>query len=695
MKHILPTYRSYFKMLLALTCTLGMSLEMLHSFPYPYPMPPPATSPVDDGAADRARLAREKEEAEKKAAAAAAKKAKETVDSAGNLPSINNATREGSKATAGAVQTGLKGKMKFVSMIHLAKNPSSPENRIAELDVELKKSREKIDRLTSEYESLGRDLDQEGDVPLDGLDKEIKISVYNDVRSKLIKASEEYGELDGEKSDLQNQTQKKETGKKLKSEQKKLNKKKAKLEKKKKKQQAELDGVDKDLDRLNKKGPPESEIGKAVHEGQIKDLERKQRNIGKDLKKIEGEIKGVDGKLNEIGGQLKNISSTLPANRPEPSPSLVRYFQFMGDLHVDYRVALGMSEGREETIDLTEWMAASYLDTSAGHPFAMIVGPSILASGASEITVVVPSGEISSGKDVAVEAAPVSALPADWEIFISGSFSRYDQNSLSGAINGFQSDTWTGTLGLEYQIDPSLMVGIAYSYAETDTTVDGGQGDIDLSGSVVSAYVVKNWNALSSGLLYSYGSYQNDVTRSTGIGSPAQGSPDSDSNTISWMLDYALVRSENLVMGPSVALDYGEGGVDGYRERGAGAGNLNVAGTSYETMISSIGWEIDYAKPTDYGQLICNVYAGWEHEYMPEDSPLTASLATTPAGLARGISPGITANGAHPGTDWLGLGVNVQLLTTGGWNVSVGYYGQLLRQDASSHTAMFGFSKSF
>ncbi|NOX98687.1 MAG: autotransporter outer membrane beta-barrel domain-containing protein, partial [Verrucomicrobia bacterium] len=303
-------------------------------------------------------------------------------------------------------------------------------------------------------------------------------------------------------------------------------------------------------------------------------------------------------------------------------------------------------------------------------------------------------GEIASGKDVAVEAAPVNTLPDNWEFFITGSFGRYDQDRLTGALDGFQSDTWTTTLGLEYRIDPSLMVGIAYSYAETDTTVGGGQGDIDLTGSVISVYAVKSWDALSSGLLYSYGSYENDVSRSTGIGN-SQGNADSDSNTISWMLDYALVRSENLVMGPSLDLDYGEGSIDGYRERGTGARNLSVAETSYQTMISSIGWEINYVKPTDYGLLACNLYAGWEHEYMPEDSPLTASLATTPAGLARGISPGITANGAHPGTDWLGLGVNVRLLTSGGWNCSVGYYGQVLRQSASSHIGTIGFSKSF
>ena len=80
---------------------------------------------------------------------------------------------------------------------------------------------------------------------------------------------------------------------------------------------------------------------------------------------------------------------------------------------------------------------------------------------------------------------------------------------------------------------------------------------------------------------------------------------------------------------------------------------------------------------------------------MPEDSPLSASLVTTPAGLARGVSPGVTANGAHPGTDWLGLGVSVDLLTWSNWDFSVGYYGQLFRENASTHIGMIGLSRQF
>ncbi|NOX99052.1 MAG: hypothetical protein GXP30_04845, partial [Verrucomicrobia bacterium] len=316
-----------------------------------------------------------------------------TVDSAENLPAINNATREGLKATAGTVQRGLK-------------------NRINYFDYYLRIHDERI-KVSPNHDSLRPTSTAESED-----------SAPEKTRKELLK------------------------------ERKKLKKKKAKLEKKRKKLQADLDRTTTELEELEKQPVPDTEIGRIIHDGKLVNLRRKKGNLEKDLKKIDADIEKIDKRLKAIEGELKNpdLTSTYSERRPDPSPSLVRYFQFMGDLHVDYRVALGMAEGREQTIDLAEWMAASYLDTSAGHPFAMIMGPSILASGVSEITVTVPSGEIASGKDVAVEAAPANMLPDNWEFFITGSFGRYDQDRLTGALDGFQSDTWTTTLGLEYRI---------------------------------------------------------------------------------------------------------------------------------------------------------------------------------------------------------------------------------------------------
>jgi len=381
--------------------------------------------------------------------------------------------------------------------------------------------------------------------------------------------------------------------------------------------------------------------------------------------------------------------------------SLLRYLDFVSDENMSYKVALGLAEPEERTVEVNMVDTLSSQrgqnlngqSLSGGLPYAMMGVPLMpMAGGAATVKIIEAAP---SGKTVIDDSKAVIENEAwnRWELFVAGDFSFYDQDQLTDLMQGFDTNTYAGSVGLEYRALDWLNLGLAWSYLESDTHISGNLGDIDLEGNLISGYATAFWRQYWADILYTYGTFNNDLRRNTGFGSSARGDTDSDSHNIRLNFGRNFNIGSDVVTGPIAAVRYSMGGIDPYSETGGGTAAVDYDGTDFESMISRLGWQATHFRSTSWGRLVSQAHLAWEHEYMPENGTVGASLQTSPFALVTGSSArrvgGFSAkdNGAHPGTDWLSAGVGLRFELSNGVSVNADYEGVFFRSNAAQHYA--------
>jgi len=390
--------------------------------------------------------------------------------------------------------------------------------------------------------------------------------------------------------------------------------------------------------------------------------------------------------LSQAGGGSQGASY-----RPSDTQALNKILAMTGGMNMDHRVALGLREGTETTYhtERSLWVG-SVMGMAGGH--VTVPGDEVRAVVAAPLDAKNPL----EGKDVITEGDN-SRL----EIYTAGDFNAYSQDKLNKLIRGFDTDTYAGTAGLEYRILPWLMAGAGWSYVTSDTELDKNLGGIDLDGQILQAYTSAVWNRFFADAKYSYGGFDHETSRNTLMGSTAEGETNSWVHNFVLNLGYTMPVRRNLVTGPIASLHYATGGVSGYSETGGGAGNVAYSSADIESMLMHLGWQVSARHELPKAVLLGQLHAGWEKEFMPQSDTISASLVNSPFTLVQGGSRttfgsfDASASSAHPGTDWLSLGGAIRLEFINGWNSSLNYGTQLLRDDAINHHVSLKVSRDF
>jgi uncharacterized protein YhjY with autotransporter beta-barrel domain len=409
---------------------------------------------------------------------------------------------------------------------------------------------------------------------------------------------------------------------------------------------------------------------------------------------------------NAASGAIRDLNSRLFRARTQGASggdsfastmdsSTVRYLNFAANQNIDYRVALGLRDGVEVEYQHDSMaLGDTFWATS---PFALSGGPVILAAApifTTKAVIAAPAGASSGGKETFDDKVAIEN-PAykRFETFAEFDYGFYDQDSLTNLVRGFDSDTYAGSAGLEYRLFPWLHVGAAFTYLQSDTELSSNLGGVDLDGTMLSGYFTAFWKQLYLDVLYSYGDFNNEVSRNTLLGRTAQGDTDSYAHNIDINLGHNYALSDQITAGPYAGFNYSTGGIDAYTETGGGTANVAYGADDYESMIGRLGWQVSYATDTPVGKVIVQGRANWAHQFMPEADTIQASLATSPFILVNGSSAhrvgGFAAesDSAHAGQDWLELGAGLRLDLDESWNVQLDYEGQFARNNASAHFA--------
>jgi len=382
-----------------------------------------------------------------------------------------------------------------------------------------------------------------------------------------------------------------------------------------------------------------------------------------------GAIRDLNSRLFRArsGGEVGPASQFAGAS----GGTMVRYLDFASKQGLDY----------EETITLGDGVAVSVHNT-------LLTGGAIMAVGPDGKAVVSDPGI--DPKGVVPPLAPAYAYNR-FQVFSEFDYGFYDQDNLTELVRGFESDTYSGSVGAEFRVAPWLHIGGAFSYLESDTDIGSNYGNIDLDGTLISAYATTFYGNFYLDTLYSFGQFDNDIHRNTLLGRHATGNTESETHNVDVNLGYNIPLTRKITIGPTLGVNYATGDIDGYTETGGRNANLIFQDDDFESTIGRLGGQISYSTDTGCGKVTLQGRVGWAHEFTPENDPISAELETSPyllvnnSNATRIGSYRAQSGSAYAGEDWLELGAGVRLDLSRSWSVQVDYEGQFARDDAEAH----------
>lgn len=323
-----------------------------------------------------------------------------------------------------------------------------------------------------------------------------------------------------------------------------------------------------------------------------------------------------------------------------------------------------------------------------------------LRAGGDPAPEVVPAPPtVASGKGkVVVQPQPMQVSTDDgaFTLYAGSGYASADVD-WRGLASGFEAESWSGTLGVEWRMADDLVLGFAGTYLQTDGDFDS-RGSVDLDGFALSAYVSWTPGNFYADTLYSFGSFEEDIHRRTGLGTTARAEPDSESHSVEFNAGYNF-HCGGFRTGPFIGLDYRNGELDGYAEHGAGRANLSYEDQKYDSLVTRVGWQASRRFETSFGAITPQIRAAWERENLNANEVVKVSLGSSPYRWLSGggITPDyeVHARTARPDDDYLNVGGGILIEVGANFAILLDYEGHLLRGDEQEHFASIIASLKF
>lgn len=293
-------------------------------------------------------------------------------------------------------------------------------------------------------------------------------------------------------------------------------------------------------------------------------------------------------------------------------------------------------------------------------------------------------------KEPVEETIPAETAPSlrRFEVWTGGDFSFYEQDALS-TIEGFDTDSYSASIGAEYRLFPSLALGLAWSYSESNTNFP--LGSVDTTGHAISAYLTGKWRNFYGNFLFSHSFLESDIQRNALNGMNARANPDSYANVVDANIGYNW-KPGKWIIGPFAGLQWTQGETDAYSESGGGSANLDVGGIDIQSLESRVGLSAAYQHETSWGAIVPHVSVAWVHEHFNEEESVDIELQQSPFTrvqgntiLGRTESFGFNARGPEPGTDYVNIQAGLGIRYKDRVKLDFTYFVNPLRDAAIEH----------
>ncbi|MBX3651830.1 MAG: autotransporter domain-containing protein [Burkholderiales bacterium] len=206
-------------------------------------------------------------------------------------------------------------------------------------------------------------------------------------------------------------------------------------------------------------------------------------------------------------------------------------------------------------------------------------------------------------------------------------------------------------LGVDRMLSANVLAGVAGSYGKSELRVDGSGDRGRTRNAAVGVYARYAEGPWSFKGIAGYAVGDSEMNRQVSFGAVsrvATGSFDSRAATVHGEVSYDIPMT-GYGLRPLAGLSWAHARQDAYSESGAGALNLNVAGSKTESLRSTAGFSTLH----DSGALRIEPRLVWSHEFGDINTPLQAQLS------GAGAAGSFTASGARQKRDSLAAGLTL------------------------------------
>jgi outer membrane autotransporter protein len=231
--------------------------------------------------------------------------------------------------------------------------------------------------------------------------------------------------------------------------------------------------------------------------------------------------------------------------------------------------------------------------------------------------------------------------PRKWRVW-TAAFGGTQSLRGDAAIGGVDSSSRAFGLagGVDYQVGPDLLVGVAAAGTSSEFSVPGRATNGTLGGAHLGLYGVYRWGAAYLSGTLSYGHFRNDTTRTiVGVGATEIARGEFASDQFGGRLQAGRQFAfDQFRVTPFAAVQYMRLWQSGYGEASVTAAGapgifgLNVQPRTATSLPTFLGAEIDTRIDFAHGAtLVPFARASWVHEFMPDRS-IAAAMGILPTG---------------------------------------------------------------
>ena len=285
-------------------------------------------------------------------------------------------------------------------------------------------------------------------------------------------------------------------------------------------------------------------------------------------------------------------------------------------------------------------------------------------------------------------------------VFLNGVFSFGDKDETSKE-DGFDFDSQGATLGVDYRLLDSLVLGTAFSYSHFDADFDkssvnsGGGSETDgYVFSLYSTYYLQNFylEGIASIGWNDHDSKRRIVVPSTttipAINRTAKGKTDSRQYSFSLGAGYDI-PIQSFDFGPYARLSYLRVDIDGYKEKGAQGLNLEIDDQYITSLISAIGLRASKKFSWNWGVWYPQIRGEWDHEFANDSKTISTQYAADPNNNALLIKT------ESPDRNFFRVGATLAHVSQGGTSAFIDYETMLGFRDITNHVFTVGVRQEF
>ena len=293
-----------------------------------------------------------------------------------------------------------------------------------------------------------------------------------------------------------------------------------------------------------------------------------------------------------------------------------------------------------------------------------------------------------------------------WGFFVTGTYASTDRDTTAREA-GFEADDYGVTVGVDYNFDGRVVLGLAGGYNNSDADIDNNGGKLDTDSYSVFGY----WSLYPDDVWFvdamvGYTDNDHDQTRNviyniaavgggtTRVNNSAVSNTDSEewSASISAGRDFALGQ---WVLTPLARFDYADVEIDAFTEtmaqqNAAGAGlALAIDGQDFESMMVTAGSRLTTRFDTSFGAMFPEISAEYVHEFKNNNAPITGRFVNDSSNTT------IVLLTDGPDRNFFNVGAGLTAAFNDNASGFVRYQGLFGYQDLDVHAVEIGIRATF